>query len=158
MDASSEESFIVQTRLHGGRAPVRKVLHLLVLARVQQIAIHIVKVSVRRRSAVSHEESDDLSQDGEEVGELAGDEDEEGSMVARADAGVEPGAVMVVPLHALAADVAVVAPRHGKYLALIAEFIDLESLQEFHHAHIWISLDVARAAEPRHKAHQDGQT
>ena len=158
MDASSEESFIVQTRLHGGRAPVRKVLHLLVLARVQQIAIHIVKVSVRRRSAVSHEESDDLSQDGEEVGELAGDEDEEGSMVARADAGVEPGAVMVVPLHALAADVAVVASRHGKYLALIAEFIDLESLQEFHHAHIWISLDIARAAEPCHKAHQHGQT
>ena len=129
MDAPSEETFIVETRLHGGRAPIRKVLHLLVLARVQQITVHIVKVSIRRRSTVSHEETDDLSKNGEEVDELAGDEDEEGSMVARADARVEPGAVMVVPLHAPAANVAVVAPRHGKYLALIAELIDLESLQ-----------------------------
>ena len=99
-----------------------------------------------------------MGKDGEEVDELEGDKDEEGSMVARADARIEPGAVVIVPLHTPAADVAVVAPRHGKYLALIAEFIDLESLQEFHHPHIWISLDVARAAEPRHKAHQDGQT
>ena len=158
MDASSEKSFIVQTRLHTGRAPVRKVLHLLILARVQQISMYIVKVRVRRRSAVSREEPEDLSQNGDEVDELAGDEDDEGSVVARADAGVEPRAVMVIPLHALAADVAVVAPRHGQYLALIAEFIDLESLQEFHHTHIWISLDVARAAEPCHKTHQDGQT
>ena len=65
--------------------------------------------------------------------------------------------MMVVSLHALAANVAVVAPRHGKYLALVAEFINLEPLQQFHHTHILIAFDVAWAAEPCHKAHQDGQ-
>ena len=96
-----------------------------------------------------------MGEDGDEVGELARDEDDEGSVVARADAGVEPGAVMVVSLHALPTDVAVVAPRQRNDLALVAQFVHLKSLQKFKHGHAWLSLDVpgpsAPSDEPKEK-------
>ena len=103
-------------------------LHLLILACVQQVAIHIVEIQIRRRPTIGHEKSDNLTEDGDEVDELEGYEDKEGSMVARTDARIEPWAMMVVPLHALAADVAVVAPWHRDYLAFVTELIDLKSL------------------------------
>lgn len=69
-----------------------------------------------------------MGENGDEVGELARDEDDEGSVVACADTGVEPGAVMVVSLHALPTDVAVVAPRQRYDLALVAQLVHLKSL------------------------------
>jgi len=60
---------------------------------------------------VSHVEGEDLNENGEDVDGLASDEDEEAGVVARADAAVEPGAVVVVALHAPLAHVAVVTAR-----------------------------------------------
>jgi len=70
-------------------------------------------------------------------------------MVLGADARVQPRAVMVIPLHALLADVAVVTTWQRDNLTLIAQLVDLEALQELHHAELWVPLDVARALGPR---------
>ena len=71
--------------------------------------------------------------DRQDVDELEGDENEEGCMVARPDARIDPRTVVVVPLNAPPTHVAVKASRHGNDLALKAEFIDFKALQQLGH-------------------------
>jgi len=60
---------------------------------------------------------------------LEGDKEKERRMVAGADARIDPWAVVIVPLDASLAHVAVVAPRDGYDLTLEAELVYLESVK-----------------------------
>lgn len=119
------------------------------------MAINVVEVQIAGRATVGDKEADDLGEYGDEVGELARDEDYEGSVVARANAGVEPGAVMVVALHTLPTDVAVIAPRQCNDLALVAQLVHLKALQKFQHWHARLSLNVAGPPAPGDKSKEE---
>ena len=80
-----------------------------------------------------YEKSDYLNSNRDDVNQLKKDEDEEGYVVARANARVNPRTVMIVPLNASLTDVAVVAPWDGNDLALEAKFIHFEAFQKLRH-------------------------
>ena len=95
---------------------------------IEKLAINVVKVKVTRRPAICDEKSDNLRENRDKVDEWEGDKNDKRSVIARPYARVEPGAVVIVSLHALFAHIAVIAARQSNDLALIAEFIDFKSL------------------------------
>ena len=75
-------------------------------------------------------------------------------MVALAHAVIDPWAVMIEAAHALIADVAVTAPFSSNDLALSAQVIGIEYLQQFKDVDGLIFLHIPRVLEPaEHKGH-----
>ena len=67
---------------------------------------------------------------------MEGDKDEERCVVPSPDARVNPGAVMIIPLDAPLADIAVVAARYGDDAALETELVHFEALEKLAHGHV----------------------
>ena len=99
-----------------------------------------------------NEEADGEDEDRDEVDELRRDENQEGPMVLRADARVYPGTVVVEPLHALLAHVAVIAPRQSHNATFKANLVRGEVTQQVSLSDRLVLLDEAGTTLPHDKA------
>jgi len=70
------------------------------------------------------------------------------AVVVDADAVVDPGAVVVEPLHTPVADIAVARPLRPDHLALWAQMVRIESFDEREEVHLFVLLQVARVLQP----------
>lgn len=74
-------------------------------------------------------------------------------MISGPDARVHPGTVMVVPLNAPLANIAVVASRYRDNTTLETELVNFEALEKLTHGYIKVSLDIAWTPMPCQESH-----
>ena len=135
-------------------APVSKVTAIGVRARagqkVHRHLVHAIGQLTASALEVSHVEGQDLNHHSEHIDCLERDEKEEPGVVASANAAIQPRAVMVISFHALIAYVAVVASRQLDDMAVEANLMDCETIEELGLRSACISSNEARTQVPCH--------
>ena len=133
-------------------APVSKVTAIGVCARagqkVHRHLVHAIGQLTAPALEVSHVEGQDLNHHSEHVDCLERDKKQEPGVVTCTDAAIQPRAVMVISFHALIADIAVVASRQLDDIAVEANLMDCETIEELGLRSACISSNEARTQVP----------
>ena len=120
------------------------------------ICVHDLITATRFLSKELSVEKQGRDESGKEVHDLQNHEADEKAVVPPADAGVEPWAVVVEPLDAEVADVAVSAAWQDYHLALRTHLGGLELLKQLHKTDVGVFAYVARVNRPGQKSEQAG--